>query len=76
MVIANKQLLEDLDELQQKVMLMGMAFALGCTIVVATVLGLLEAVRLVDFVVNPSTILFVTGGTYLVGIMMARRKYL
>lgn len=76
MVMANKQLLEDLDELQQKVMLMGMAFALGCTIVVATVLGLLEAVRLVDFVVNPSTILFVTGGTYLVGIMMARRKYL
>lgn len=76
MVMANKQLLEDLDELQQKVMLMGMAFALGCTIVVAIVLGLLEAVRLVDFVVNPSTILFVTGGTYLVGIMMARRKYL
>src|SRR5210317_632231 len=39
MVVANKQLLEDLDELQQKIMFLGMAFALGCTVVVTTVLG-------------------------------------
>ncbi|MCP3428927.1 hypothetical protein [Opacimonas viscosa] len=75
MVVANKQLLEDLDELQQKIMFLGMAFALGCTVVVATVLGLLEAIRLVDSAINPSTILFVTGITYLIGIAMAKRKY-
>jgi hypothetical protein len=75
MVVANKQLLEDLDELQQKIMFLGMAFALGCTVVVATVLGLLEAIRLVDSVINPSSILFVTGISYLVGIAMAKRKY-
>lgn len=75
MVVANKQLLEDLDELQQKIMFLGMAFALGCTVVVATVLGLLEAIRLVDSAINPSIILFVTGSTYLVGIVMAKRKY-
>ena len=75
MVVANKQLLEDLDELQQNIMFLGMAFALGCTVVVATVLGLLEAIRLVDSVINPSSILFVTGISYLVGIAMAKRKY-
>ena len=75
MVVANKQLLEDLDELQQKIMFLGMAFALGCTVVVGTVLGLLEAIRLVDSAINPSTILFVTGISYLVGIAMAKRKY-
>ncbi|MFC4698680.1 hypothetical protein ACFO4O_00715 [Glaciecola siphonariae] len=75
MIMANKQHLQDLDELQQRIQLEAMALSLGVCMVFGAIFGLVEAVRLVTFSPNPSSILFVMGITYFVGIMFSTRKY-
>jgi hypothetical protein len=75
MIMANKQHLEDLDELQQRIHFVAMALSLGVSMVFGAVYGLLEAVRLVEFQPNPSSVLFVMGISYGVGMLLAHRKY-
>jgi hypothetical protein len=75
MMMANKQHLEDLDELQQRIHLVAMALSLGVSMVFGAVYGLLESIRLVEFQPNPSSVLFVMGISYAVGMVLAHRKY-
>jgi len=75
MIMANKQHLEDLDELQQRIHLVAMALSLGVSMVFGAVFGLLESSRLVEFHPNPSSVLFVMGISYAVGMVLAHRKY-
>ena len=75
MIMANKQHLEGLDELQQRIHLEAMALSLGCSMVFGAIYGLLEGVRLIDIAPNPSNILFVMGVTYGIGMLLAHRKY-
>lgn len=75
MIMANKQHLEDLDELQQRIHLVAMALSLGVSMVFGAVFGLLESVRVVEFQPNPSSVLFVMGISYGIGMVLAHRKY-
>jgi hypothetical protein len=75
MIMANKQHLLDLDELQQRIHFVSMAFSLGVSMVFGAVFGLLEAVRLVEFAPNPSSVLFVMGISYSLAMVVANRKY-
>ena len=75
MIMVNKQHLEDLDELQQRIHFVAMSLSLGVSMVFGAVFGLLEAVRLVEFQPNPSSVLFVMGISYGVGMLLAHRKY-
>ncbi len=75
MIMANKQHLEDLDELQQRIHFVAMALSLGVSMVFGAVFGLLEAVRLVEFQPNASSVLFVMGISYGIGMLLAHRKY-
>lgn len=76
MIIANKEHLEGLDELQQRIHLEAMALSLGCSVVFGAVFGLLEGVKIMQSSPNPSSVLFVTGITYGIGMLIAHRKYL
>jgi hypothetical protein len=76
MIIANKEHLEGLDELQQRIHLEAMALSLGCSVVFGAVFGLLENVRIIASSPNPSSVLFVTGITYGIGMLIAHKKYL
>ena len=76
MIIANKEHLEGLDELQQRIHLEAMALSLGCSVVFGAVFGLLEGVKIMQSSPNPSSVLFVTGITYAIGMLIAHRKYL
>lgn len=75
MIMANKIHLEGLDELQQRIQLEAMALSLGVSMVFGAVFGLIEGVRLVEFHPNPSSVLFVMGITYGIGMLLAHRKY-
>jgi hypothetical protein len=75
MIIANKEHLEGLDELQQRIHLEAMALSLGCSVVFGAVFGLLENVRIITSSPNPSSVLFVTGITYGIGMLIAHKKY-
>lgn len=76
MIIANKEHLEGLDELQQRIHLEAMALSLGCSVVFGAVFGLLENIQIMASSPNPSSVLFVTGITYGLGMLIAHRKYL
>lgn len=75
MIIANKRHLQGLDELQQRIQLESMAMSLGVSMVFGALFGLIEAVKLVSFTPNPSSILFVMGITYFITILISSRKY-
>jgi hypothetical protein len=52
-----------------------MALSLGVSMVFGAVFGLLETVKLVAFHPNPSSVLFVMGITYGVGMLLSHRKF-
>ncbi|GAB3004733.1 hypothetical protein [Psychrosphaera aestuarii] len=76
MIWANKVHLEGLDEMQQRIMLEAMAISLGTTMVCGAVYGLLEAVKVISFEPNASGLLFVMGISYMVGMLISRKRYL
>ena len=76
MIWVNKVHLEGLDELHQRIMLEAMALSLGCVLVFGAAFGLLEAVQLISFEPNPSYLLFVLGISYMVGMLLSRKRYL
>jgi hypothetical protein len=67
--------LQDLDELQQRIHLEAMALSLGVSMVAGAMFGLLESIKLVSITPNPSSILFVMGITYMIGMVLGTRKY-
>lgn len=75
MIMANKQLLEGLDELQRRIHMNAMAISLGVTVVLGAVYGLLEAIRLITFSPGPSFLLVVIGLSYLISLVIGTRRY-
>ncbi|NVK25439.1 MAG: hypothetical protein HWE10_10970 [Gammaproteobacteria bacterium] len=76
MIWVNKQHLDGLDELQQRIMLEAATFSLGITMIAGAAYGVLDAIKLISFQPNPSALLFVMGISYIVGTLLSRRKYL
>ena len=74
MIIANKNHLEDMDEMQRKIQLQAMAVSLGVSMVFGALYGLLEAVRLIEHVPNTSNVLFVMGISYGIAIGIGYRR--
>jgi len=75
MIMANKMMLDGLDELQRKMHLNAMAISLGVSLVFGAVYGLLEGIRIISFHPNPSNILVVMAVSYIVSLLIGVKKY-
>ncbi len=76
MIIANKNHLNDMDEMQRKIQFEAMAISLGVSMVFGALYGLLDAIRLIEHSPNPSNILFVMGISYGIAVGVAYRRVL
>lgn len=75
MLIAHKQHLDEMDDLQKKVHFNAMAISLGMTMILGNIYGLLKPIGLLEEHAAPSNLLFVMGISYLLTIFINFRKY-
>ena len=75
MIIANKNHLKGLDDLQQKIQLEAMGLALGVGLVVGLGYSTMDITNLIGFDAEISHLVFVVCFAYLSGIFLGRRKY-
>ncbi|UCX06086.1 MULTISPECIES: hypothetical protein [Shewanella] len=75
MIIANKQHLADLDELQQKIQLNAMGLSLGMGLIIGISYSTLDTTGLIQAHAEISHLVIVMSLTYLMGIIMGNRKY-
>lgn len=75
MIIANKNHLKGLDEMQQKIQLEAMGLALGVGLVVGLAYSAMDISDLIAFDAEISHLVFVISLTYLAGILFGRRKF-
>ena len=75
MIVANKNHLKALDEMQQKIQLEAMGLALGVGLVVGLAYSTMDITNLIEFDAEISHLVFVVSFTYLAGIRRGRRKY-
>lgn len=75
MIIANKQNLEAMDELQRKVHFNAMAITLGVSVVFTGLYSLMEDIKLIPFEPDPAHVLMVMSVCYMLSIVVGMRKY-
>ena len=75
MIVANKQHLDGLDELQRKIQLDAMALALGVGLVVGLAYSTLDVVNVIAVDAEISSLVILISLTYLGGVFIGRRKY-
>lgn len=75
MIMANKRLLNGLDEMQQKIQLSAMALSLGVGLVVGLSYSSLDITNLISFDAEISHLVILMGLTYLAGVIVGNRKY-
>jgi hypothetical protein len=75
MIIANKQHLADLDELQQKIQLNAMGLSLGMGLIIGISYSTIDTTGLIQAHAEISHLVIVMSLTYLMGIIMGNRKY-
>lgn len=75
MLIANRDYLRGLDEMQQKILLEAMALALGVGLVVGLSYELLEDIKLITFEPEIPHVVILMGLTYLFAVLSGHRKY-
>lgn len=75
MIVANKQHLKGLDDLQQKIQLEGMALALGVSLVLGLSYEMLEDTDIITFKAQISHLIMLMGVTYIIGITLGNRRY-
>lgn len=75
MLIANRDYLRGLDEMQQKILLEAMALALGVGLVVGLSYELLEDIKLITFEPEIPHIVILMGITYIFAVISGHRKY-
>ena len=75
MLISNKRYLNDLDEMQQKILLNAMAFTLGIGLVLGTGYEQLEDMRLISFEPEISHLFIIMVISYLSAVISGHRKY-
>ncbi len=75
MIIANKNHLKNLDELQQKIMFEAMAITLGVGLVTGLSYSLLDITNIIPFDAEISNMYFIMGFTYIISIAVIKRRY-
>jgi len=75
MIIANKNHLQGLDELQQRIQLEAMALALGVALIVGLAYSTMDITNLIQYDAEISHLVILTSLTYLAGVLVGRRKY-
>lgn len=75
MILVNIQHLKDMDELQRRVHLNAMGISLGASMILGSLMGLLEPAGVIDFTPSPANVLFVMGISYMVTVFLNFRKY-
>ncbi len=75
MLVANREYLRGLDEMQQKILFDAMAFTLGVGLVIGLSYELLEDIKLISFEPEISHLIIVMCLTYLTAIIAGHRKY-
>ncbi len=75
MIIANKNHLKGLDEMQQKIQLEAMGLALGVGLVAGLGYSTMDIANLIGFDAEISHLVFVVCFAYMAGIGIGRRKY-
>lgn len=75
MIIANKNHLKSVDEMQQKIMLESMAITLGVVLVLGLSYSLLDTTNVIDVDAQISTLILIMGITYIVSTLLIKRRY-
>ena len=75
MMVANKQHLDGLDELQRKIQLDAMALALGMGLVLGLAYSAMDIANVIEFDAEISFMVMLIGVIYIVGVLIGRRKY-
>ncbi len=75
MVMAFKQHLQGLDEMQHKIQLDAMALSMGIGLVVASSYELLEDIKLITFEPEIPHIIILMALTYMIGVFLGNRRY-
>ena len=75
MIIANKNHLQGLDELQRKIQLEAMALALGVGLIVGLAFSTADIVNLIGFDAEISYLVILMSITYSISLLISRRKY-
>ncbi len=75
MIIANRNLFNNFDELERKIHLESLALTLGLAVVVGLSYSLLDTTNLIGFDAEISNLVLFIGVTYLVCITINTRKY-
>ncbi len=75
MIIANKNYVRGLDEMQQKIQLEAMALALGVGLVVGLAYSAMDITNLIGVDAEISYLVFVVSLTYSAGVLLGRRNY-
>lgn len=75
MLVANREYLRGLDEMQQKILFDAMAFTLGVGLVIGLSYELLEDIKLIGFEPEISHLIIIMCLTYLIAMIAGHRKY-
>ena len=75
MILANKRLLNGMDELMRKIQLEAMAISLGVGLVCGLSYELLEDIKLITFEPEVSHLIMLMALTYMVGVIAGNRRY-
>ena len=75
MILANKNSLKGLDEMQQKIQLEAMALSLGVGLVIGLGYSTMDTSNLISFDAEISHLVILLGLTYGAGVFAGRRKY-
>ena len=75
MMIANKQHLDGLDELQRKIQLDAMALALGMGLVIGLGYSAMDIANVIEVDAEISFVVMLIGAIYIIGVLIGHRKY-
>ena len=75
MIVANIRHLKGLDELQQKIQLEAMGFALGVAVVVGLAYSTLDITNVIPFDAEISNLVILIALTYFAGVLVGQRRY-
>lgn len=75
MILANRDLFNNFDELERKIHLESLALTLGLTVVVGLSYSLVDVTNLLSFDAEIGNLVFFTGITYLICLTINTRRY-
>lgn len=75
MIIANRHLFNDFDELERKIHLEALGITLGLTVVFALTYALLDRINIISHDAEISMVILFIGLTYLIAVFINSRRY-